>query len=67
MICAADDETVPLVVRRLEQIRMARNEAGHPKSIDAVTPETVHASLLIFPELAKLCHELRSWISKSYS
>ncbi len=51
----------------IQQIRLARNEAGHPKSIDAVTPETVHASLLIFPELAKLCHELRSWISKSYS
>jgi hypothetical protein len=29
MICAADDETVPLVVRRLEQIRMARI-AAHP-------------------------------------
>jgi len=50
-----------------QQIRLARNEAGHPQSIDAVTPETVHASLLIFPELAKLCHELRSWISTSYS
>lgn len=49
-----------------QQIRLARNEAGHPKSVDAVTPETVHASSLIFPELAKLCH-LRSWISKSYS
>ena len=29
MICAADDETVPLVVRRMEQIRMARISA-HP-------------------------------------
>lgn len=50
-----------------QQIRVARNEVGHPKSIDGVTPETVHASLLIFPELAKLCHELRCWIAKSYS
>lgn len=50
-----------------QQIRLARNDVGHPKNIDAVTPETVHASLLIFPELAKLCLELRSWISKSYS
>lgn len=50
-----------------QQIRLARNEVGHPKRIDSITPETVHASLLIFPELAKLCSELRSWISKSYS
>jgi hypothetical protein len=49
-----------------QQIRLARNEAGHPKSIEAVTPETVHASLLIFPELAKLCDELLGWVSKSY-
>lgn len=49
------------------QIRLARNDAGHPKSIDAVTYETVHASLLIFPELAKLCADLRSWVSKNYS
>jgi hypothetical protein len=50
-----------------QQIRLARNDVGHPKNIDGVTPETVHASLLIFPELAKLCSDLRSWISKSYS
>lgn len=37
-----------------QQIRASRNEAGHPSSIDPVTEETVHASLLIFPELAKL-------------
>lgn len=33
------------------QIRAARNEAGHPASVEPVTPDTVHASLLIFPSL----------------
>jgi hypothetical protein len=50
-----------------QQIRAARNEAGHPTSIDPVTPETVHASLLIFPELAKLGSELKSWVSQHYA
>jgi hypothetical protein len=49
------------------QIRQARNDAGHPKSIDGVSDETAHASLLIFPELAKLYSGLFSWISTSYS
>lgn len=49
------------------QIRLTRNEASHPKSIDAVTPEAIQASLLIFPEWAKLCGDLRSWIATSYS
>jgi hypothetical protein len=50
-----------------QQIRTARNDAGHPNSIAPVTHETVHASLLIFPELAKLAAELRGWISTSYT
>jgi len=45
-----------------EQIRRVRNDAGHPTSVDPVTPETVQASLLIFPELAHLISELESWI-----
>lgn len=45
----------------IQQIRAARNEAGHPSSIDPVTIDTVHASLLIFPELARLAAELRAW------
>lgn len=49
-----------------QQIRTARNEAGHPLSIEPVTHETVHASLLIFPELAKLAHELKGWINSNY-
>ncbi len=46
-----------------QQIRTARNEAGHPASIDPVSPETVHASLLIFPDLFKLANELKDWIA----
>jgi len=50
-----------------QQIRTARNEAGHPTSVEPVTPETVHASLLIFPELARLGSELKSWVSRHYT
>lgn len=46
-----------------QQIRATRNDAGHPTSIDPVTPDTVHASLLIFPELAKLANTLSDWVS----
>lgn len=49
-----------------QQIRAARNEAGHPTSIAPVTHEIVHASLLIFPELARLSTQLESWIISSY-
>jgi len=45
-----------------QQIRVVRNDAGHPASIDPVTPESVHASLLIFPEFAKLQNELLDWV-----
>lgn len=50
----------------LQQIRSARNDAGHPSSVDPVTFETVHASLLIFPELAKLTGQLLHWVSHEY-
>jgi hypothetical protein len=49
------------------QIRTARNDAGHPKSIDPVSPEDVHASLLIFPALALLAQDLSTWVTDSYS
>lgn len=49
------------------QIRLARNDAGHPTSLDPVTQERAHASLLIFPELASLAYKLGQWISASYS
>jgi hypothetical protein len=45
------------------QIRTVRNDAGHPTSVAPVTPETVHASLLIFPELARLANNLSQWIT----
>lgn len=48
-----------------QQIRAARNEVGHPTSIDPVTYDAVHASLLIFPELAKLANSLERWVKAS--
>lgn len=49
----------------LQQIRAARNDAGHPSAIDPVTFETVHASLLIFPELGAWLAAVRSWAQES--
>ncbi len=49
-----------------QQIRAIRNDAGHPSSTDTVTPDSVHASLLIFPELAALSYELTNWITSSF-
>lgn len=50
-----------------QQIRAARNDAGHPTNIDPVTVEIVHASLLIFPELAKLANDLSVWVTASFT
>ena len=47
-----------------QQIRAVRNDVGHPSSVDPVTPDTVHASLLIFPELAKLQNKMVNWVNK---
>jgi hypothetical protein len=44
-------------------IRTVRNDAGHPISVDPVTPENVHATLLLFPNHAKLAAALISWIN----
>jgi hypothetical protein len=49
-----------------QQIRAVRNEAGHPSSIEPITPDTVHASFLIFPELASLAQKLRNWVENDY-
>lgn len=49
------------------QIRTARNEAGHPVTVEPVTAEEVHASLLIFPELATLAEQVQEWIRTNYS
>ena len=48
-----------------QQIRTTRNDAGHPASIEPVTPDAVHASLLVFPELARLAGGLMNWITSS--
>ena len=50
-----------------QQIRVARNAAGHPSSIEPVEEPRVQASLLIFPELVKLETELENWIASSYA
>jgi hypothetical protein len=44
------------------QIRTVRNDSGHPASIEPVTRDRVHASLLIFPELGILVDRLKDWI-----
>ena len=49
-----------------QQVRVARNAAGHPTSIAPVEEATVQASLLIFPELVRLSTELGAWISTGY-
>lgn len=49
-----------------EQLRLYRNDAGHPQSITPVTPETVHSNLLIFPELARLASDVVAWIKAYY-
>jgi hypothetical protein len=45
-----------------QQIRASRNDAGHPSSVDPATADTVHASLLIFPELVRLANDLSIWV-----
>jgi hypothetical protein len=44
-----------------QQIRATRNEAGHPSTIDPVSPDGVHASFLVFPELVRLATRLLNW------
>lgn len=46
-----------------EPIRRVRNDSGHPQSVHPVSEDAVHASLLIFPELAHLISELQAWIA----
>lgn len=50
----------------IQQIRGARNDVGHPASVEPVTPETVHAALLIFHELAALTTKLLAWVPTHY-
>jgi len=45
-----------------QQIRSVRNDAGHPTSIEPVSPETAHASFLLFTQIAKLITQLTNWV-----
>ncbi len=45
------------------QIRSVRNDAGHPTSINPITSDAVHGTLLIFPEVAKLGTALEGWLN----
>lgn len=49
-----------------QQIRAVRNDSGHPTSVAPIDEPTVHGSLLIFPELARIAADLEAWISTSY-
>jgi hypothetical protein len=44
------------------QIRVTRNEAGHPEGVGPVSEDSVHAALLLFPDLAKVAKQLNHWI-----
>ncbi len=46
--------------------RMTRNEAGHPKSVDPITRDAIHAALLLFPEQARLSADLAAWVDSTY-
>jgi hypothetical protein len=48
-----------------QQIRAVRNDAGHPSSIDPITADTVHAALLVFPEIAKVACGLIEWLGEA--
>lgn len=47
-----------------QPIRAARNDAGHPSSVDPVSDEAVHASYLLFPELVRLASALKTWVGR---
>jgi hypothetical protein len=46
-----------------QQIRAGRNRAGHPNSINPVTPEIVHSAMLAFPQLAIFTTKLKKWLA----
>lgn len=43
-------------------IRLMRNDAGHPKNVDPVSPESVHAAFLVFTFQAQLATNLITWM-----
>ena len=50
-----------------EQIRLGRNEAGHPNDANEITKPKANRCLQNFPELAVLIRDLRNWIKNSYN
>lgn len=44
-----------------EQINRIHNNEGYPIELNSITPDSVHATLLFFPELAKLIHDIIKW------
>lgn len=46
-----------------QQIRSVRNDAGHPINVDPVSSDAVHASFLVFPQLAQLANRFDNWIA----
>ncbi len=49
-----------------ESMRISRNDAGHPSSIDPMVQSDVHALLLQFPRLVELVKDLKDWVSNNY-
>ena len=50
----------------IHQIRISRNDAGHPSTIDLITYDSVYALFLVFPSVVKLTNELNDWIKQNY-
>ena len=48
-----------------EQINRIHNKEGYPIELDSITPDSVHATLLFFPELAELIHNIIKWAKPS--
>lgn len=48
-------------------VRSLRNDAGHPTGLPGVTAESVHGSLLLFPELASVASGINAWIPSGYA
>lgn len=44
------------------QVRLLRNEAGHPQDIHGIEEATAHAALLVFPEAVALIKEISEWL-----
>lgn len=61
--CAGLSKAAAVWPALVHQIRVVRNDAGHPSSVEPVTDETAHAQLLVFPELAKITAALAQHFS----